>query len=298
MFNKKFGRKSINLNQSTNVHINKSEIILKWFRGISILILLFSIILYCIKSLFVILTNEIFTIKTETREFPSSDKTNKNYSYNNISYTQKNDTKLNILNDSEYILDKKSYSSLIKNFNLTTYQYNKNKRKKEQKILYKLFKFNYKGEESNILIDYTSSLPHYPLFAEENDKCFIRGEIISKINNIINLTCVDISGIIYDDMDFIIRLSLLDKNSSEIKLFIYKEIKIKNEYEKSDGKYNVIFYVKNDTKTNLRYCSKELLNFSNNYFNMPKNYIPVIEINWPKKNKYFCLKHIQLLYDN
>ena len=35
-----------------------------------------------------------------------------------------------------------------------------------------------------------------------------RGEIISKITNIVNLTCVDISGIIYEDMDFIIRISL------------------------------------------------------------------------------------------
>ena len=44
-------------------------------------------------------------------------------------------------------------------------------------------------------------------------------------------------------------------------------------------------------------CIKELLNFAQSYVNMPKNYIPVIEINWPKKNEYFCLKHIQLFYE-
>ena len=296
MFNKRFGRRSINLNSFSNLKINQSEIICKWFRGISLIILLFSLTLYAIKALFLSLTNETFTIKIENQDPSSSDETKRNYSYNFVD-EEKNNTKIDMRIDKEYSLDKKSYGSYVKKFNLTAYQ-SKNKRKKEENVLYKLFKFDEIGEESHILVDYSSSLPHYPLFAEESDQCYKRGEIISKITNIVNLTCVDISGIVYEDMDFIIRISLLDKNSSEIKLFIFKEIKIKNEYEKNDGKYNVIFYGKNDTKTNLRYCSKELPNFSKNYFNLPKNYIPVIEISWPKKNHYFCLRQIRLFYEN
>lgn len=296
MLNNNFGRRSINLNQLSNIEMNPAEIFCKWFRGLSIIILVFSFVIYMIKSLFISLTSGIFTIKTEVQDFQSSDNTNKNYSYN-FPFTDKNDTNSDIISDKEFILNPKKYDYYLKNFNLTSYQNNKNKRKKEQNYLYKLFKFNENGEESPILIDYTSSLPHFPLFAEQNDKCFIRGEIISKISNIINLTCIDISGIIYNDIDFIVRFSLLDKNSSEIKLFIFKEIKVKNEIERKDGRYNIIFYGKNDSKKNFRYCSKELLNFSQSYINMPKNYIPVIEINWPKKNQYFCLKHIQLFYE-
>ena len=296
MFNNSFGRRSINLSQLSNIEMNSTEIFCKWLRGLSIIILIFSFLIYLVKSLFINLTNEIFTIKTETQEFPSSDTTNKNYSYN-FPFPDKNKSNSDIINDKEFILNPKDYGYYFKNFNLTAFQNNKNKRKKEQNYLYKLFKFNEIGEESSILIDYTSSLPHFPLFAEQNDKCFIRGEIISKISNVINLTCVDISGIIYNDIDFIVRFSLLDKNSSDIKLFIFKEIKVKNEIERKDGRYNAIFYGKNDTKKNFRYCSKELLNFTQNYINMPKNYIPVIEINWPKKDQYFCLKHIKLFYE-
>ena len=296
MFNQSFGRRSINLSQLSNIEMNPTEIFCKWFRGLSMIILLFSFIIYVIKSLFISLTNDIFTIKTETQDFPSSDSTNKNYSYN-FTYAENNNTNSDTINDKEFILNPKSYDSYIKNFNLTSYLNNKNKRKKEQNYLYKLFKFDETGEESSILIDYSSSLPHFPLFAEPNDKCYIRGEIISKISNIINLTCIDISGIFYNDSDFNVRFSLLDKNSSEISLFIFKEIKVKNETERKDGRYNAIFYGKNDTRKNFRYCSKELLNFSQSYIDMPKNYIPVIEINWPKKKEYFCLKHIQLFYE-
>lgn len=292
-----FGRRSINLNQVSYFQMKPSEIIIKYFRGLSIIILIFTLLIYAIKSLFRSLTNDIFTIKIETQDFPRSDNTNKNYSYN-YSFPDKNDTiKENIFKDKEFILNPKKYRNHLQNFNLTNYLNNKNKRKKEQNDLYKLFKFDELGEESSILIDYSSSLPHFPLFAEENDKCFIRGEIISKISNIINLTCVDISGIIYEDIDFFIRFSLLDKNSSEIKLFIFKEIKVKNEYENNNWRYNTIFYGKNDTKKNVRYCSKELNEFAKNYIHMPKNYIPVIEINWPKKNQYFCLKSIKLFYE-
>ena len=296
MSNNNFGRRSINLSQLSNIEMNQTEIFCKLFKGFSIIILIISCLIYFIKSLFISLTNEIFTIKTETMDFPSSDITNKKYSYN-FPFNDKNDTNSHIIDDKEFILNPKNYDYYLKNFNLTSYLNIKNKRKKEQDYLYKLFKFNQNGEESSILIDYTSSLPHFPLFAEQNDKCFIRGEIISKISNIINLTCVDISGIIHDNIDFIVRFSLLDKNSSEIKLFIFKEIKVKNEIERKDGRYNAIFYGKNDTKKNFRYCSKELLSFSQSYINMPKNYIPVIEINWPKKNQYFCLKHIRLFYE-
>ena len=301
MFNQRIGRRSINISQSGNVEINQAEIICKWFRGLSIIILIFSLMIYIIKSLFINLTNGIFTIKTETQDFPSTDNTNKNYSFNYsfADKNMKNNNNQNLLkeNDNEFILNEKKFGSYIKNFNLTYFQKNKNKRKKEQNYLYELFKFNETGLVSSILVDYSSSLPHYPLFAKENDNCFIRGEIISRIYNIINLTCVDISGIIYDNFDFIIRLSLLDKNSSEIKLFIFKEINIKNEFERKDGKHNVIFYEKNDTKNNLRYCSKELLSITRNYINLPKNYIPVIDISWPNKSQYFCLRNIQLFYE-
>ena len=296
MLNQRIGRRSINLSQIGNIEINQAEIICKWFRGLSILILILSLIIYLIKSLFISLTNGIFTIKTEMQDYPSSDDTNNNYSFN-YSYADKNNRKENILNDNDFILNEKKFGRYIQRFNLTQYQKYKNRRKKEQNHLYELFKFNETGEISPILIDYSSSLPHYPLFAKENDNCFIKGEIISRIDNIINLTCIDISGIIYKDFDFIIRLSLLDKISSEIKLDIIKEINIKNEYKRNDGKHNVIFYEKNDTKNNLRYCSKELLSISQNYINIPKNFKPVIGISWPDKNQYFCLRNIQLFYE-
>ena len=290
-----FGRRSINLNSLNDVNFNQGEILCKWIRGLSIIILIFSIIIYILKSLFSSLTSGIFTVKIDSQDFPSSDAHKKNYSYD-FSYSEENNTIKDSLNDNEFLFEEKKYGSYLKNFNLTSYQKNKNKRKKEQNNLYKLFKLDEIGEESPILIDYSSSLPHYPLFSTENDKCFIRGEIISGMNNIINLTCVDISGIIYDDMDFFIRFSLLEKNSSEIKLFIFKEINIKYEFERKDGKHNIIFYENNDMKKNLRYCSKELQNFSKNYKNLPKNYIPVIQISWPKKNKYFCVRNLRLFY--
>lgn len=296
MNNSGFGRRSINLNSLNDVSFNQCEIFCKWIRGLSITILFFSIIIYILKSFFFSLTSGIFTVKIEDLDFPSSDTHKKNYSYD-FSYSNENETIERTLNDNDFILEEKKYAPYLKNFNLTSYNKNKNKRKKEQNNLYKLFKFGEIGEESPILIDYSSSLPHYPLFSKENDKCFIRGEIISGINRIDNLTCVDISGIIHDNMNFSLRLSLLEKNYSEIKLFIFKEINIKNEFERKDGKHNVIFYERNDAKKNLRYCSNELKNFSKNYKNMPKNYIPVIQISWPNKSKYFCIRNIRLFYE-
>lgn len=298
MLDKNCGRRKIRISLLGNIQISQKELIFKWIRGISLIIFIISLIIYLLKSLFYYLKTELFILRRETKDHTSSDKTNKNYSFN-FSYVDNNINNYKIvIKDKEFILPEKKYGEYLKSFNLTLYQKNKNKNKKEVNHLYELFKFNDIGEESFILIDYSSSLPHFPLFSKENDKCFIRGEIISRIYNIINLTCVDISGIIYDDnMNFIIRLSLLDKNSSEIKLYIFKEINVKNEIERSDGRHNIIIYENNGLKNNLRYCSKELLDISFSYANMPKNYIPIIEINWPNKTQYFCFRNIQLFYD-
>ena len=296
MFNQSCGRKSLNLSLLGNIQISKNEMMCRWIRGITIAILIFSIIIYIMKSIIVNITSEIFTIKPETsQDFPSSDSTNRNYSFNFSYMNEKND---NIINDYEFIMKEKEYGPYFSDLNLTYYETNKNKRKKEFNYIYNLFKFNEIGEESSLLIDYSSSLPHFPLFAKDNDKCFIRGEIISKINKLVNLTCIDISGIIHDNFNFIIRLSLLDKTSSDIKLFIFKEIIIQNEITRKDNRHNIIFYAKNNTKKNMRYCSKEMSVMTQNYKNIPKNFIPVIEINWLNKTQYFCLRNIQLFYES
>ena len=300
MYNRRCGRRSINISLLGNIEVRKTDIIFKWIRGISVSVLILSLLIYILKYLFIELTSGLFTMKTEIEDIPTSDKDNKNYSYN-FSYTDKNNNNIindkNITKDDEFILNEQKFAPYIQNYNLTLYESNKKKRNKELNYLYELFKFNDRGEESPLLIDYSSSLPHFPLFAKENDKCFRRGEIISKINQIINLTCVDISGIIYNDNNFFIRFSLLDKNSSDIKLYIFKEINVKNEIDRNDGRHNVIMYEKNNTKKNVRYCSKELLDISKSYGNMPKNYIPVIEINWPNKTQYFCFRSIELFYE-
>ena len=193
------------------------------------------------------------------------------------------------------LLDMKYFKDYIRLFNLTEYKILK-RVNKEMEYLYKLYRFNQTGIESPLLIDYSSSLPHYPLFANYYHKCFIRGEIISLLNNIINLTCIDISGINFIDNDFSLRISLLDKNSSDIKLYILKEINVKKEIENKYGKRNVIFY-ENDNMTNLRYCSNEFSSLSQYYINMPKNYILVMEISWKKRAQYFCLRNISLIYN-
>ena len=182
----------------------------------------------------------------------------------------------------------KYFSRYINSFNLTEYNLNKKRRSKEMDYIYKLYRFNYSGKESPILVDYTSSLPHYPLFSEKNQKCFIRGEIISLLNNINNLTCVDISGINYTNNDFILRLSLLDKNANDIKLFILKEINIKKELDKKNGIRNAIVYANDNMNNNLRYCSNEFSYLANYYKNLPKNYLLVMDINWNNKTQYFC----------
>ena len=139
-------------------------------------------------------------------------------------------------------------------------------------------------------------MPHYPLLSNEYQKCFIRGEIISLLNNIVNLACIDISGINFTDYDFFLRLSFLDKNSSDIKLYILKEIDIKKEVTKKEGKRNIIFYKNENMDKNLRYCSNEFSSLYNYYKDMPKNYLFVMEINWKNKDQYFCLRNISLIY--
>ena len=287
-----YSRRSINLNLSENIQINRNDIFVRWFRGLSMLIIILAVLIYILKLIFIKITNDAFSIRNDTYDFPSSDSTNKNYSFFSEFLNSNNG---NITNDSIFILDMKYFKDYIRLFNLTEYKISK-RVNKEMEYLYKLYRFNQTGVESPLLIDYSSSLPHYPLFANYYHKCFIRGEIISLLNNIINLTCIDISGINFIDNDFSLRISLLDKNSSDIKLYILKEINVKKELENKDGKRNVIFY-ENDNMTNLRYCSNEFSSLSQYYINMPKNYILVMEISWKKRTQYFCLRNISLIYN-
>jgi hypothetical protein len=287
-----YSRRSINLNLLENIQINRNDIFGRWFRGLSMLIIILAVLIYILKLIFIKITNDAFSIRNDTYDFPSSDNTNKNYSFFSEFLNSNNG---NITNDSIFILDMKYFKDYIRLFNLTEYKISK-RVNKEMEYLYKLYRFNQTGVESPLLIDYSSSLPHYPLFANYYHKCFIRGEIISLLNNIINLTCIDISGINFIDNDFSLRISLLDKNSSDIKLYILKEINVKKEIENKDGKRNVIFY-ENDNMTNLRYCSNEFSSLSQYYINMPKNYILVMEISWKKRTQYFCLRNISLIYN-
>ena len=283
-----FRKRSINLNLLDNIHISGKEILLKWFRGLSIAIFILSVFLYFLKLIFINITNDTFSVNNESFDIPSTDNKNKNYSF----YSSLLD---NTANDSMFILDMKYFGKYINSFNLTEYK-NNQRRNKEIEYLYELYRFNKTGKESPILIDYTSSLPHYPLFSNEYQKCFIRGEIISLLNNVVNLTCIDISGINFTNNDFFLRLSFLDKNSSDIKLYILKEIDIKKEITKNEGKRNIIFYKNENMNKNLRYCSNEISSLYNYYKDMPKNYLFVMEINWKNKDQYFCLRNISLIY--
>ena len=283
-----FRKRSINLNLLDNIHISGKEILLKWFRGLSIAIFILSVFLYFLKLIFINITNDTFSVNNESFDIPSTDNKNKNYSF----YSSLLD---NTANDSMFILDMKYFGKYINSFNLTEYK-NNQRRNKEIEYLYELYRFNKTGKESPILIDYTSSLPHYPLFSNEYQKCFIRGEIISLLNNVVNLTCIDISGINFTNYDFFLRLSFLDKNSSDIKLYILKEIDIKKEITKNEGKRNIIFYKNENMNKNLRYCSNEISSLYNYYKDMPKNYLFVMEINWKNKDQYFCLRNISLIY--
>ena len=289
-----YSRRSINLNLLDNIKINRKEIICKWFRGLSVAIILLSIFIYILKLIFINITNDTFSINNDSYDFDSSDTTNKNYSFYS-SYLNKNE-EIPTINDDIFELNPKYFNRYIHSFNFTSYKNHKGKNK-ETDYIYKLFKFNTSGKESPILIDYTSSLPHYPLFAENYHKCFIRGEIISLLNDINNLTCVDIAGINFTNDDFALRLSLLDKNSSDIKLYILKEINVKKELEKKEGKRNVIIYENEYMKKNLRYCSNEFSSLAKFYKEIPKNHILVIEISWLNKTQYFCLNNISLIYN-
>ena len=284
-----FRKRSINLNLLDNIHISGKEILLKWFRGLSIAIFILSVFLYFLKLIFINITNDTFSVNNESFDIPSTDNKNKNYSFYSSLIN-------NTTNDSMFILDMKYFGKYINSFNLTEYK-NNQRRNKEIEYLYELYRFNETGIESPILIDYTSSLPHYPLLSNEYQKCFIRGEIISLLNNVVNLTCIDISGINFTNYDFFLRLSFLDKNSSDIKLYILKEIDIKKEITKNEGKRNIIFYKNENMNKNLRYCSNGISSLYNYYKDMPKNYLFVMEINWKNKDQYFCLRNISLIYD-
>ena len=286
------GRRSVNLNLLDNIHISTKEILFKWFRGLSMSIVIISVFIYFLKLIFVNITNDTFSIGNDSFDFPSTDISNKNYSFNSSFLNSINE---NTANDSMFILNMKYFGSYFNSFNLTEYKDIK-RRNKEVEYLYELYRFNNSGIESPILIDYTSSLPHYPLFSNEYHKCFIRGEIISLLNTIINLTCIDISGINFTNFDFVLRLSLLDKNSSDIKLYILKEIDIKKEITKMEGRRNIIVYKNDNMNNNLRYCSNEFSSLSHLYKDMPKNYLLVMEINWKNKDQYFCLRNISLIY--
>lgn len=284
-------RRSINLNLLDNIHINRKEIVLIWLRGISFAILLISIIIYMFKLIFINISNETFSLKNENIDLPSSDNNEKIYSFNSSFIIS------DINNDSLFDLDMRYFSKYFYSFNLTLYNNSKKRKNREIEYIYNLYHFNTSGIETPILIDYSSSLPHYPLFAKGNQKCFIRGEIISLLNNnLMNLSCIDISDIYFNDFDFGLRFSLLEKKTKEIKLYIYKEINVKKEMTKKEGIRNIIFYENNNMKKNLRYCSNEFRFFFNFYKNMPDNYVPVFEINWNNKTQYFCLDNIKLIF--
>lgn len=284
-------RRSINLNLLDNIHINRKEIVLIWLRGISFAILLISIIIYMFKLIFINISNETFSLKNENIDLPSSDNNEKIYSFNSSFINS------DINNDSLFDLDMRYFSKYFYSFNLTLYNNSKKRKNREIEYIYNLYHFNTSGIETPILIDYSSSLPHYPLFAKGNQKCFIRGEIISLLNNnLMNLSCIDISDIYFNDFDFGLRFSLLEKKTKEIKLYIYKEINVKKEMTKKEGIRNIIFYENNNMKKNLRYCSNEFRFFFNFYKNMPDNYVPVFEINWNNKTQYFCLDNIKLIF--
>ena len=284
-------RRSINLNLLDNIHINRKEIVLIWLRGISFAILLISIIIYMFKLIFINISNETFSLKNENINLPSSDNNEKIYSFNSSFINS------DINNYSLFDLDMRYFSKYFYSFNLTLYNNSKKRKNREIEYIYNLYHFNTSGIETPILIDYSSSLPHYPLFAKGNQKCFIRGEIISLLNNnLMNLSCIDISDIYFNDFDFGLRFSLLEKKTKEIKLYIYKEINVKKEMTKKEGIRNIIFYENNNMKKNLRYCSNEFRFFFNFYKNMPDNYVPVFEINWNNKTQYFCLDNIKLIF--
>ena len=284
-------RRSINLNLLDNIHINRKEIVLIWLRGISFAILLISIIIYMFKLIFINISNETFSLKNENIDLPSSDNNEKIYSFNSSFINS------DINNYSLFDLDMRYFSKYFYSFNLTLYNNSKKRKNREIEYIYNLYHFNTSGIETPILIDYSSSLPHYPLFAKGNQKCFIRGEIISLLNNnLMNLSCIDISDIYFNDFDFSLRFSLLEKKTKEIKLYIYKEINVKKEMTKKEGIRNIIFYENNNMKKNLRYCSNEFRFFFNFYKNMPDNYVPVFEINWNNKTQYFCLDNIKLIF--
>jgi len=283
-----FRKRSVNLNLLDNIHVDGKEIILKWFRGLSIAIVILSVSLYFLKLIFINITNDVFSVDNDSFDIPSTDNQYKNYSFYSSLLN-------NTANDSMFMLDMKYFGEYFNSFNITEYK-NKKRRNKEIEYLYELYRFNKTGKESPILIDYTSSLPHYPLLSNEYQKCFIRGEIISLLNNVANLACIDISGINFTDYDFFLRLSFLDKNSSDIKLYILKEIDIKKEVTKNEGKRNIIFYKNENMDKNLRYCSNEFSSLYNYYKDMPKNYLFVMEINWKNKAQYFCLRNISLIY--
>jgi hypothetical protein len=243
------------------------------------------------KLIFINISNETFSLKNENIDLPSSDNNEKIYSFNSSFINS------DINNDSLFDLDMRYFSKYFYSFNLTLYNNSKKRKNREIEYIYNLYHFNTSGIETPILIDYSSSLPHYPLFAKGNQKCFIRGEIISLLNNnLMNLSCIDISDIYFNDFDFGLRFSLLEKKTKEIKLYIYKEINVKKEMTKKEGIRNIIFYENNNMKKNLRYCSNEFRFFFNFYKNMPDNYVPVFEINWNNKTQYFCLDNIKLIF--
>ena len=73
-----FRKRSINLNLLDNIHISGKEILLKWFRGLSIAIFILSVFLYFLKLIFINITNDTFSVNNESFDIPSTDNKNKN----------------------------------------------------------------------------------------------------------------------------------------------------------------------------------------------------------------------------
>lgn len=290
----KYSNISQNLNSlKTSIRLHRTtDESTKARNALFLLILIIGITIYFIKKIFSFLSWFLF-LKNTPYSGPKPDDIKFN-PYNNYTFNYSFNSNQK-LNDSEYILDKKKYQPYFSKFHLNKFSQKKNS---ELNKIYEIFKFSEKGESSSILVDYSSSLPRFPSYAEKNQKCFKRGEIITKIENIKKLKCIDISGILYEDKNFFIRFSLINKNFNEIELFIFKEINIDKEFNNLGGKHNLLFYETNESKINLRFCSNELSLIGEKYASLPREYIPIIEISWPYKNQYFCVKDIRLFYNN
>ena len=97
-----YTRRSINLNLIDNIQINRKEILLKWFRGLSLSIIILSFFIYLLKLIFINITNDTFSIRNDSFDIDSTDSTNRNYSFYTSHLNPNNEIPIN---DDMFILD-------------------------------------------------------------------------------------------------------------------------------------------------------------------------------------------------